>query len=510
MNTLQLPILIIIAFLFGALLIPLLGYFARRLGYITALIATALSLFFSISGLMHVLSEGRISYHLAGWMPPFGIELILDPLSAFMCVLITGITFVVLIFSGRMVEHETPDKTISYYTLTMLLLAGLCGMVLTGDLFNLYVFLEIAALAGYALVAIGDKRAPVAAFRYLTLGTVGAAFYLLGVAFIFISTGSLNMGDVFKVLPLLEDSRAVIVGLTLIVLGIGLKMALFPMHAWMPDAYAYASSAATALLAPIGTKVAAYVLFRVMFYMVDPDFLRHDLHIAQIVGYLGAIGVLWGSILAICQKELKLMLAYSSVAQVGYIAVGIGLASPLGFIGAILHALNHACMKACLFFVSGSLRFKVGHSSITDMNNSLRKTMPWTSAAFVLAAISMIGLPPTAGFFSKWYLALGAIEQSNWIFLGVLLVSTLLNAAYFFKVIERMYLKPQPRVAAPSEEPSEDPVQELTDTTHVNRNEAPASILLPTLTLSLSLLVLGLANAWIVTHLILPMIPDWL
>ncbi len=532
MNTSQIPILIPAAFLFASMLIPFAGYISRRLAHVTALLSTGLITYFSVAGLWAVLAEGRISYHLAGWMPPFGIELIMDPLSAFMCTLITGISFIVLIYSGKMVEHETPHKAIAFYTLTMLLLAGLCGMVLTADLFNLYVFLEIAAIAGYALVAIGDKRAPVAAFRYLTLGTLGAAFYLLGVAFIFISTGSLNMGDVSRVLPLLEDSRPVVMGLTLIVLGIGLKMALFPMHAWMPDAYAYASSAATALIAPIGTKVAAYVLFRVMFYVVDPDFLRNDLHLLQIVGYLGAIGVLWGSILAICQKELKLMLAYSSVAQVGYIAVGIGLASPLGFIGAILHALNHACMKACLFFISGSLRMKIGHSTIADMNDSLRKAMPWTSAAFVVAAISMIGLPPTAGFFGKWYLALGAIEQSNWIFLGVLLVSTLLNAVYFFKVLERMYLKPQVAVAPlPSHKPAQDThdshnahdshedhdahsAHDSHEAPHpaavVARNEPPASILLPTLGLSFSLLVLGLANAWIVTHLIVPMIPDWL
>lgn len=498
MTSSQLPVLIPLTFLFAALLTPLLGSLQRAAAHLTAVAASALALFFSISGLHTVLTHGRIHYHLAGWMPPIGIEFVLDPLSGFVCVLLCGITLLVMIFGKRSVEFEIPAKEIPFYSLSMLLLGGLCGMVMTGDLFNLYVFLEIGALSGYALVAIGDKRAPLAAFRYLTLGTAGAAFYLLGLAFIFISTGTLNMADLSRMLPLVQDSRAVVIGLTFIVLGTGLKMALFPMHAWLPDAYTYASSAATALIAPIGTKVAAYVLFRVMFFVVDPAYLRDDLHLIGVVGYLGAVGVIWGSLLAICQKELKRMLAYSSVAQVGYIALGIGLASPLGFIGAVLHMLNHACMKACLFFVSGSLRLRQGHSLIPGMTHTLRRAMPWTSAAFTLAAISMIGLPPTAGFFSKWYLALGAIEQSRWIFLAVLLVSSLLNVVYFFRVLERIYLKPQDVDAA------DDAALD------VPRNEAPVFMLVPTLILAAGLLVLGLANAWIVTQIIVPMIPGWL
>ena len=492
------PVLIPLTFLLSALLAPLMGAIQRSLAHYTAMTASALALYFSVAGLHTVLTQGQISYHLAGWMPPMGIEFILDPLSAFFCVLLSGITLLVMVYAGRSINFEIPDKEIPFYSISMLLLGGLSGMVMTGDLFNLYVFLEIGALAGYALVAVGDRRAPVSAFRYLTLGTAGAAFYLIGVAFLFISTGTLNMADMEAMLPLVQNTTPVIVGMVLIVLGIGLKMALFPLHAWMPDAYTYASSTATALIAPIGTKVAAYILIRYMFFVVDPDFLRNDLHLIQIVGILGAIGIIWGSLMAICQTELKRMLAYSSVAQVGYIALGIGLASPLGFIGAILHALNHACMKACLFFISGNLRLRLGHSSIPRLDNTLRSSMPWTSAAFALAAISMIGLPPTAGFFSKWYLALGAIEQSHWIFLIVLLVSSLLNVVYFFRVLERMYLKPQAPDAVDA------------STLEISRNEAPASMLIPTLILAAGLLVLGLANAWIVTNVIVPMIPGWL
>ncbi len=499
----QSPVLIPLAFALGALLVPLLAAIHRPLARLTAVAGSSMALFFSISGLQVVLTEGVISYHIAGWMPPVGIEFILDPLSAFFCVLISSVGLLVLVYSGKSLQNEIPEKIIPFYCLAMLLLAGLCGMVITGDLFNMYVFLEIGSLSGYALVAIGDRRATVSAFRYLTLGTAGAAFYLLGVAFIFISTGTLNMADVSLMLPLVQHTTPVILGMVLIVVGIGLKMALFPMHAWLPDAYTYASSSASALIAPVGTKVAVYVLLRIMFFVADPDYMHQELHLTRVVGYLGAVGIIWGSVMAICQKEMKRMLAYSSVAQVGYIALGIGLASPLGFIGAILHTLNHACMKACLFLVSGNLRLRLGHSSIPELTNRLSRSMPWTSAAFVVAAISMIGLPPTAGFFSKWYLALGSIEQSNWIFVAVLLISSLLNAVYFFRIIERMYLKP--RLA-----PTDDDHQSLKPTEVHEPGEAPGSMLVPTLILAAGLLVLGVMNAWVISHVIHFMIPDGL
>jgi multicomponent Na+:H+ antiporter subunit D len=499
----QAPVLIPLSFLLSALLALLLGTIRRPLAHFTAVLGSAVALFFSIRGLQIVLADGPVSYHIAGWMPPLGIEFYLDPLAAFFCVLLSGIALLVMIFGKQSVVHETPRKEVPFYSLAMLLLGGLSGMVMTGDLFNLYVFLEIGALSGYALVAIGDKRAPVSAFRYLTLGTVGAAFYLLGVAFIFISTGTLNMADASRMLLLNQHATPVVLGMGLIVVGIGLKMALFPMHAWLPDAYTHASSTATALIAPIGTKVAAYILLRIMFFVADPDYVRHDIQLSHVVGYLGAVGIIWGSVMAICQTEMKRMLAYSSVAQVGYIALGIGLASPLGFIGAVLHIVNHACMKACLFLVSGSMRLRLGHSSIPKLDHTVSRSMPWTSAAFSVAAISMIGLPPTAGFFSKWYLALGSIEQSNWIFVAVLLISSLMNAVYFFRILEKMYLKPR----SGSDTDDEGSAPQVAPTI---RNEAPGSMLVPTLILAVGVLVLGILNAWGITHVIQFMIPEGL
>lgn len=501
MITAHTPVLIPVAFLIAGLLTPLAGALHRRLAPALALVASGLVAALSVAGLHGVLAGGAVRYRLGDWPPPIGIEFVLDPLSAFVVSVVTVVAFVVLLHSLRVVEHEMPDKIVPYYTATLIFLTGLTGMVVTGDLFNLYVFLEISSLSGYTLLAVGNRRAPVSAFRYLTLGTAGASFYLLGLAFLYIQTGSLNMADVAAILPRVPGKTAVLIGLVFMTLGMGLKMALFPLHGWLPDAYTNAGSTSTALVAPIGTKVAAYVLLRLFFFVLGPSFVRDELPLLAAVGYLGAAGVIWGSLMAITKTELKRMLAYSSVAQVGYIAVGIGLGSPLGFIGAVLHTVNHACMKACLFLVSANLRVRQAHTYIPRFDQHLRRAMPWSMGAFSLAALSMIGLPPTAGFFSKWYLALGALEQSNWLFLAVLLVSSLLNAVYFFRVLERVYLIPGREAPAPSAEPAAGSAV---------LREVGGSMLVTTLALAASLLVLGIGNAWIVTHLIRPMLPSGL
>jgi multicomponent Na+:H+ antiporter subunit D len=490
----HLPVLVPLLFLFGAIATAALGTWKRVLAYPIVLLTAAASVVVSVAALTDTLQKGRISYHLGGWPPPIGIEYVLDPLAAFFTLLITGVAFVVLIYARPSVERELPDRVVPYLAVSMLLLMGLSGMVITGDLFNLYVFLEIVALSTYALVAIGDKPAPVSAFRYLLLGTIGASFYLLGVGFLYMTGGSLNMADVAKILPHIATDQTVVAGVVLIVIGLGLKMALFPMHGWLPDAYTYAASASSALIAPLGTKVAAYALLRVLFFVAGPDYVRLTLPLTDVIGWLSVVGIVFGSVMAISQKELKRMLAYSSVAQVGYIGMGIGFASPLGMIGAVLHVLNHALMKACLFLVAGNLRARVGHSMIPQLTRSLRMSMPWTMAAFAVAALSMVGIPPMAGFFSKWYLVLAGVEESNWLFVAVILLSSLLNAVYFFRVLEKVYL-----VKGESDSPAEERSDE--------RHEAPTLMLAPTLALAVAIILAGFANAWIVDHVIRLMVP---
>lgn len=514
------PILIPLPFLVAALLIPLLGIWKRRLAYPVALGTIVFVLGISLTALQYVLSEGTIRYHLGGWVPAIGIEYVLDPLAAFVVVVIVTIAFFVMIHAPNVVRLELPGRGVAYYGVAMLLLGGFTGVVITGDLFNLYVFLEIASLAGYGLVAAGEKKAPVAAFRYLLMGTIGASLYLLGLVFLYIMVGSLNMTVVARNLPFVYAEPTVVVGLVLIVVGIGIKMALFPMHGWLPDAYTYASSASSALIAPIGTKVGAYALIRILFFVFEPTYVRDTLPITDVLCWLAAAAILFGSILAMAQKELKRMLAYSSVVQIGYIGLGIGLANPLGFIGAVLHVLNHAFMKACLFLVAGNLRMSIGHSTIPDFDDSLRRQMPWTIASFAIAALSMIGIPPTAGFFSKWYIVLSGIEKSNWIFVGVILLSSLFNAVYFFRVLEKVYLR-LPKSASESvhspgmdstltggyTNPSPPNAHREIQKPYGAGNEVRTSMLVPTLFLGFGLLVLGIFNAFIVNSVIKQMIP---
>ncbi len=498
----NLPLLVPLTFLILALLIPLIGVRVPGAAYPLALAAVLASIPMAGFGLFRVIEGGPVTYTLGGWEAPVGIELVLDPLASFLTLVVTVVSCLVLIHARHVASVEHPDKRVPYYSLVLLLLAGFCGILSTGDLFNLYVFLEISSLAGYGLVAIGDKRSPVAAYRYLILGSVGTGFYLLGIGFIYVMSGSLNMADLARILPHILDQPPVLSGLILMVTGIGLKMALFPLHFWLPDAYSSASSATSALLAPLGTKVGAYILIRVLFFVFDPAEVEQRVPIASVIAWLSAAGVLYGSLMALAQQELKRMLAYSSVAQIGYIGLGLGMANPLGFTGAVLHILNHAFMKAALFLVAGNLRVKVGHSNIADMDQRLSRQMPWSMAALVVAALSMIGLPPTAGFFSKWYLVLGGIQGSDWVFVAVILLGGLLNAIYFFRVVERVYL---PFRKGSSDHAAADGVQEV-----VESREVRLSMLAPTLVLAGGLLVLGLASSFLVNRVIQLMIPPGL
>jgi multicomponent Na+:H+ antiporter subunit D len=491
MSDSNLPLLIPFIFLTAALFVPLAGSIRRWASQPLAVIACLASLGCSLAGLQRVFTSGTMRHYLAGWQPPIGIEFVFDPLAAIFCVLLTGVGAFVLIYSGPIAVQEIMGKRIGFYSLAMLLLAGLTGMVVTGDLFNLYVFLEISALASYALVAIGDHRAPLSSFRYLTLGTVGACFYLMGLAFLFMTTGTLNMDEMARMMPLVNHQPQVVIGIVLILLGAGLKMALFPLHTWLPDAYTNASSPATALIAPIGTKVAVYMMIRVLIITGFPP-------ITAVISWVAAIGIIAGSILAISQSNLKRMLAYSSVANIGYIVLGVTLANPLAFIGAVLHIINHSLMKAVLFMSAGGILGKMGTLDIFKLRG-LPKKMPFTTTAFLIAVFSMVGLPPTGGFFSKIYLIFGAIEASAWVFVAAILISTLLNFFYFFRVVEFSFFKPYSK---------SDPTLEQAGET-IRMDEMSPSMLLTTLILSAAIVVVGVFNGEIVDQFIARAVPGF-
>jgi len=476
----HLPVLVPVAYLLASFLSLLGGLWRDRLGYGIALGGAAAAALVSLWGLLLVLRQGTVHSFLGGWPPPIGIEYVLDPLAAFLASLVSALGVVALVYARPSVAREAPEKALLFYPVALLLLAGLTGIVVTGDLFNLFVFLEIASLAAYALLATGKGLSPLAAFRYLILGTIGGSFYLLAVGFLYFTTGSLNMADVAERLPPLYESRAVLAAAVFTVVGLGLKMALFPLHLWLPDAYTYAPSAVTGLIAPVMTKVMAYALIRILLGVFGLTYGVEVVPLLPVIGWLAMGGVLVGSVMAIAQTDVRRMLAYSSVAQVALVALGVALANPLGLAGGLLHILNHAFMKGCLFLVAGGVYYRAGVWGVAQYAG-LGRRMPWTMGAFTLAALAMIGIPPTAGFFSKWYLVLGGIDAGHWPAVGVVLASTLLTAAYFFRVLEGVYTRePVPEVAA------------------VGGSEPPLGMLVPTWVLGGGVLLLGLGNVLIV------------
>lgn len=434
------PILIIIVSLVGALLTPLIGWFIRKdLCNPWVSLVTFIQFLLSLVLLNSVLGGGTIHYYLGDWEPPWGIEYVIDLFNGFVLSIVSFICFAVSIYARKSVQHEMPGRVVPFYTLYLLLTTGMMGITITGDIFNVYVFLEISSLAAYALISVGDFRnALMASFNYLIMGTISACFILLGIGYIYMVTGSLNMADLSMLLPELYSSRVVLVAFAFFMVGFSLKVALFPLHTWLPDAYTTAPSAVSSLIAATFTKVGAYAMIRVMFTVFKPQFVIDMTATTQILAWVAAVAIIMGSVFAIAQFDVKRMLAYSSVSQIGYILLGVGLANQLGMMGGVLHMLNHAIMKGGLFMVAGAIFYATGIRNIYQFKG-LGKKMPWTMGAFLILALSMIGIPPTVGFMSKWYLALGAIDAGMWIFVAVILLSSLLNVVYFWRMFELIY-----------------------------------------------------------------------
>lgn len=492
----QFPILIVVIPLMSAFVTPLIGWWKKDLCYPWVILVLATSALFSVITLNTVINTGVIHYHLGGWLPPWGIEYVIDYLNAPMPVLVSVIALLVATYSRRSIEQEIPGKTIYFYTIFLLQVTGFLGIVITGDMFNLYVFLEIASLTGYALIAVGEEGAPLASFRYVIMGTIGASFYLLGVGYLYLVTGSLNMADLSQLLPGLYGSKVFLVAFVFFIVGVAIKMALFPLHVWLPDAYTRAPSVTSALLAPLMTKVSVYVMIRILFTVFMPDFSVLITHAADMMVWAGIAAIFAGAIMALAQTDFKRMLCYIIVAEVGYMVGGAGLANSVAMKGAILHIINDAVMTLGVFAVAGIVCYRMKSHNIADFK-SLFKKMPFTMAAFVVAALSMIGVPPTCGFFSKWYLIQGAVIAGSWAFIVALLVSSLVNIILFVRIFEIGY------------------VFHESGGSNVHRGdgplvieEAPLSMLIPTMIVAAGIILIGLYNQPILINVIQFAIPN--
>ena len=439
----HLPILQVILPLIAAPLCVLLRRPALAWGLALVISWTALAI--AIALLVQVLDEGQVSYLLGGWVAPWGIEYRIDPVNGFVLVIVAAIGAAVLPFAYRSVAAEIePERIYLFYTMYLLCLAGLLGIAITGDAFNLFVFLEISSLSSYVLISLGrDRRALTASYQYLVMGTIGATFILIGVGLLYMMTGTLNMADLAERVPRIAGTRTALAAFAFLSVGISLKLALFPLHLWLPNAYAFAPSVVTAFLAGTATKVAVYMLLRFVFTIFGVRFAFETLPLGDILLILALLAMFVASIVAIFQNDVKRMLAYSSIAQIGYIILGISFASATGLTAGILHLFNHALMKTGLFLALGCIFLRLGSTRLEDMRG-IGKRMPLTMAGFVIGGLSLIGIPLTAGFVSKWVLVLAALEDGAWPIAALIVLSSLLAVIYVWRVVEAAYFQSPP------------------------------------------------------------------
>ncbi|MCW8109522.1 monovalent cation/H+ antiporter subunit D family protein [Alteromonas ponticola] len=384
----------------------------------------------------------EVHYAMGGWAPPWGIAYLIDPLNGLVTFIVSLIALSTIIFARKSVEREIDSHVIPlFYAAFLLCFLGLVGICLTGDIFNMFVFLEISSLSSYALIGMGkNRRALTASFHYLILGTLGATFFLLGIGMLLAATGTLNMQDLSMLLPAVENRPLLHTAFALIVVGLALKAAVFPLHLWLPNAYTYAPSTVSIFLSATSTKVALYALIRCLYDVFSFNYML-DSWLPQALLLVGTVAVIYGSWLAIGQSEVKKMLAYSSVAQIGYIVIGIGLLSDAGLRASLVHIFNHALMKGMLFMVAGILVYRLNSTRYQSISG-MGKRMPITFGALIIGALSLIGVPGTVGFISKWNLAQAALAQQQWIVVVALLVGSLMAVIYCWKLIEILYFQP--------------------------------------------------------------------
>ncbi len=440
MLTDHLPALQVVVPLMAAPLCVLLrrGWAAWLLAFAVSLATLAIA----IALLLQVQATGTISYLLGSWAAPWGIEYRVDAVNAPLLVLVTAIAAVVVPFARASVAAEIPAAQHYLFWATWLLcLAGLLGVAITGDAFNVFVFLEIASLSTYVLIGLGrDRRALMAAYQYLIMGTIGATFIVIGVGLLYLMTGTLNIADLAVRIGDVRQVRPELAALAFLTVGISLKLALFPLHLWLTNAYAYAPSVATAFLAATATKVAVYLLLRFGFTVFGQSHVFANLPMGKMLLVLSIAAMFVASTVAIFQSDIKRMFAYSSVAQIGYITLGISMLSVTGLTGGIVHLFNHGLAKGAIFMLLGCVALRTGQPSIERLAG-LGRRMPLTAAGLVIAGLSLIGVPGTVGFVSKWYLVLAALERGWWWLAMLVLLSSLLAVIYVWRVVEACYFR---------------------------------------------------------------------
>jgi multicomponent Na+:H+ antiporter subunit D len=454
----NLPALQVVLPLISAPLIVLVR--RRRFAWLLTVLVSWVSLAIAITLFLQVGETGAISYAIGSWQPPWGIEYRVDALSAFVLVLVSLTAAVVAPYAKVSIAAELPrEQEYLFFAMFCLCLAGLLGITITGDMFNVFVFLEISSLSTYVMIALGQRRnALVAAYQYLVMGTIGATLYVIGVGLLYLIAGTLNIADITAEIQGVKEIRPLLAAFAFITVGVGLKLALFPLHQWLPNAYTYAPSVVTAFLSATATKVSVYVLLRFYFTIFGTSLLFEGLPTDEVLLMLSVAGIVTASLVAVFQQDLKRMFAYSSVAQIGYITLGISLANEAGLTASIVHLLNHGVTKGAIFLLIGGIALRCGGIVSFDRLKGIGQRMPLTAFGLVIGGLSLIGIPGTAGFVTKWYLVLAAIDRGYWWLVALIVMSSLIAVAYVWRFVEVAYL------SAPDEQ-------------SVKHGEAPVSML---------------------------------
>jgi multicomponent Na+:H+ antiporter subunit D len=478
----NLPVLVVVTPLFGGLLS--LFTYRNPFSWLWACLVTSATYLIALALLRQVLASptGKITYPMGWWPPEWGIEYVIDPANAWVLTIISAIAVVATIYARVPTEAEIPlDRQNLFYAVWLLAITGMMGITATGDAFNVYVLLEISSLTVYTLVALGmfrDRRALTASIKYVILGSIGATFILLGIGYLLMATGTLNMADMHAALQEMDargelrTNRTVMTAFAFLMVGFSMKMALWPLHGWQPNAYTYAPSAVTALIASTATKVGAYMTLRFVFTIFGPSYVD-DLSLDLMI-LCAAAGIVVSGLQAMRQHDVRTLLAWSSVGQLAYIVLGIALMNHAGVTAALLHVFAHALTKGGMFMAVGCIAYSVGSHRVSDLKG-LRKKMPLSVAALTIGGLGLVGFPGTAGFASKWYLVQSAIERGQWWLAVIVLLGSLLALVYTWRLVEAIFLK------KPDIENADRDIR-----------EAPAAMLVPTWTLIIASVYFGI------------------
>ena len=445
--TANLPVLVVIAPLFVAFLLTT---FVRRIRLVEALVVFIGILALAGAGFLAAevfINKSAIMYQAGGWPAPWGIELKAGSVGAFFLLVASFVSVPVSLFAVNNLSDEVggKERTVRFYVLYLLLCGAMYGMAVTNDLFNVFVLVEVATLSCCGLVSSRNRpQAAEAAFTYLIMASLGSTLILGGIGFIYIITGHLNMGFIHDELNRIWQSEPHVIwaAFSFMLVGFGVKSALFPLHVWLPDAHSAAPSPASAILSGIAVKGYLICLLKIL-YNVFGRVLLQEFAINTILVFAGSTAIIAGSVLALMQTELKRRLAFSTVSQIGYIILGIGIMNTKGLSGTLFYLAGHAVTKSVLFLAAGAMIAASGKKNINELAGIGRK-MPVTTAAFTIGSLGLTGIPLFSGFIGKWYLILGSLESGNILPAVVIIAGSILSAAYLFPIVRVAYFEPAP------------------------------------------------------------------